>query len=168
MRELILVLLVYATTVVQTSVCPQLVIGGACLDTFAWVLVFAALLGRSRRLFLVGAGLGLVRDLAGTGLLGPFAVAYCVCGFALELARGPLHREGVVVHVAMVGVVSWASHVLAGTAAMIAGDTDIGFATLVWGAAAGALYTALLTPLVFLVLRRLERRLRALGTLRTS
>lgn len=159
MRELLVVVFCYVTVVVQTSVCPQLVVAGACLDAFAWVVVFAALFGRGRQLFLVGAGLGLLRDLAGTGSLGPFAMAYCVCAYAMQALRGAVHRQWVVTQMVVVAAVCFLSHLLAGTAAMLVGDADVGLGALLRGAGGGALYTALLTPLVFLVFRQANRLL---------
>lgn len=166
MRELLVLVLCYVIVVVQTSVCPYLAIGGASPDVFVWPLVFAALFGRGGRLYLAGAALGLVRDLAGTGALGPFAVAYCVCAYALEGVRTAVHREWIVTQVVVVGLVCLLSHLVAGAAAILVGDADIGPMALVRGAAAGALYTALLTPLVFVAFRQGHRLLGALAPLR--
>lgn len=166
MRELLLAVLVYGTVVAQTSVCPHVAVAGASPDAFVWVLAFAGLLGRARHTFLPGALLGLTRDLAGTGLLGPYTVAYCVCGYVLGRLRATLDREGIVVHMIVVAGVCLVGHVLAGTAAIAVGQADVGFGGLVCGAAGTALYTAVLTPAVFPAFRRLNRVLGVLAPLR--
>ena len=166
MRELLVLVLCYATVVAQTSVFPHLAVGDACLDAFAWVVVFVVLSGRGSYTFVAGAVLGLVRDLAGTGSLGPFAFAYCVCAYGLQRLRGSVHRDGIAAQMVWVAVVCLVSNVLAGAAAMLVRDADVGLNALVWRAGGGALYTALLAPLVFLVLRGGNRLLGTLAPFR--
>src|SRR6202011_5128239 len=79
----------------QTTVVPDLRLGGVCPDLMLLIAVCAGLVGGPERGALFGFSAGLLSDLfLPTTPLGLSALAYCLIGFTVGTLQGSLLREG--------------------------------------------------------------------------
>jgi rod shape-determining protein MreD len=81
--------------VAQTTVVPDVRIGGVCPDLMLLIAICGGLVGGPEKGAFLGFGCGFLADLfLQTTPLGLSALAYCLIGFAVGMLRGRVLREG--------------------------------------------------------------------------
>ncbi|MBI3333519.1 MAG: hypothetical protein HYZ93_05460 [Candidatus Omnitrophica bacterium] len=79
---------------VELVVLPALPLVGMAVDPLFLFLIFLSFRLRSVRfLWLYGAGIGFLKDLAAAGLFGAFTLSFCGVGWVLGVSRHLLERE---------------------------------------------------------------------------
>ena len=152
MRLLLLVPIVYAAAVLQTSLADVISVGCVTPDLMALLAVIWVLVTTGRRTFLVAGAIGLAADLISPGHLGIGTASFLLVGYGLTRLRTKLDLEHLVWQVFWVGA---AATVLATSQAIgswLLGETAVPLATLLVRALGVGLYTAgVSVPLVMLI-----------------
>jgi len=159
MREALLVAIGYLLLVLQVTICPAIAVTSAGIqpDLVVLAMVFLALYARSPYAFLGCTALGLARDLAASGPLGPFTIVYTVIGYVLSRLRRNLYRENIVILMLVVLLAAAVSNWAAEALGLVVARQGANPFHMALKALAVGLYSALLTPPLFWMLRRVAR-----------
>lgn len=147
-RHWVLGLSVLGALLLQGAVFPHLTVFGTKPDLMMIVVACWALLYGPQEGFLAGLGAGLLQDVVFGQYVGLFALAKCLAGFGLGVAGGKIFRESVWVSTGAAGVGILVHEVIVWACLRGLGLPAPGLA-LVTTALPGALYSMILTPLVF-------------------
>ena len=146
---------VIGAALIQTTWPDAVKLQGVLPDLTLLLVVYFAIADGEERAMFTGVLGGMYQDVAGNAVLGHHILCNVVVGFSV----GRLATRLVTEHPAVkVGLVVCASlvHGILYTAILYVQEPDVGaLHTLVTSVVPGAFYTALMTPIVFLVLTRL-------------
>ena len=163
MRTLLLVPIVYAATVIQTSLADVVQVGRATPDLLALVAIVWLLTAGGSRGFLAAGAIGLWADLISPGRVGPGMACFLLVGYAVSLLRRRMPLDHLVWQVAVVGLAVTVLEISIGTGRWLLDESTLAGQTLLWRAAGVGAYTAGISLPVFMVLGwlrqpRLRRR----------
>jgi rod shape-determining protein MreD len=153
-RAILLTLVVLTALLLQTTVFADVRLYGARPELmYLLTIAFAVLEGPAS-----GAATGFVGGMAQDFLLnqpkGITALTLTLLGYAVGMLRQFVVSPSPVLPVVLVGAGTFAGVVFYGTVSFLLGELDTSWAYRVQVAALSALYNAILTPLVFPILRR--------------
>ena len=153
-RKILWVVLVVAAALVQTTWLDAIRLQGVMPDlTLLLVLYFAMADGEERAMFTGLLG-GLYQDVAGNAVLGHHILCNVVVGYVAGRVARRLITEHPAVKVGLVFCASVAHGLLFTCVQYVQTPEMSALHTILASVLPGAFYTALLTPLVFLVLAR--------------
>ncbi len=131
-RPLFLVLLAFWA--VDLFLLPQIPFFRWALDPILLLLIFLGFrLASGRFLWLIGLGMGLLRDLATAGLWGGFACAFALIGWILNSGRHLVEREDPLMQGIWAGILAGAGTLIYGIIVACA-DPFVGWNRWVWAA----------------------------------
>ena len=153
-RAILLTLVVLTALLLQTTVFADVRLYGARPELmYLLTIAFAVLEGPAS-----GAATGFVGGMAQDFLLnqpkGITALTLTLLGYAVGMLRQYIVSPSPVLPVVLVGAGTFAGVVFYGIVSFLLGELDTSWAYLFQVAALSALYNAILTPLVFPILRR--------------
>ena len=159
-RLLLLVPIVYAAAVLETSIGDVMLVGDVTPDLLALVAIVWLMTANGPRAFPVAGAVALVGDLIAPGHLGVGMAWMLLVGYALTRLRTRLKPDHLVVQVLTVAaaVTVWAAGV--GLTGRLLGDVSLPWATLLARAAGVGLYTAAVGLPVLMVLGWIREPLR--------
>jgi len=159
MRWLIFAALTLVVLILQTTLVRWLQVGHAAPDLLVVLLIFLALYGDRRNVLLANWFLGLARDLYSDGPLGLYALLFLAVGWFIGSHRDKLFTDHFITHL-----------ILGFSATFLCGGVVVTTECLVYGLpewgklmgrmAGAAIYTAALSPFLFLLLRFPRRWMR--------
>jgi rod shape-determining protein MreD len=149
---LLLLPIVYAAAVLETSLTDAIRVGYVTPDLLALVAVIWILVTTGRRTFLVAGAIGLAADLISPGRLGAGMASFLLVGYGLTRLRTKLELEHLLWQVPLVGV---STTVLAAGQAMgswLLGETAVPLTTLLVRALGVGVYTTgVAVPLLMVI-----------------
>ncbi|MDO8915690.1 MAG: rod shape-determining protein MreD [Coriobacteriia bacterium] len=165
-RTLITGLALLAAVVLQVSVAPQLAVFGVVPNFVFLVVVTLALLEGPVTGCVAGFIGGLLFDLLGASVVGPYALVFCVAGYTAGLMNAHMFAEGWLLPVSVVFIASVGAEITYG---IIMAVLDIGlpfWSALVRIMLPGAVYNTVLAVLLYPLMTRLLRRDRTVKSFR--
>jgi rod shape-determining protein MreD len=165
-RSLTTTLALIAAVVLQIAIAPQIAVFGVVPNLVFLVVVTLALTEGPVAGCAAGFAGGLLFDLLGTSVVGPYALVFCVVGYVAGLMQANMFAEGWLLPVTVVFLASLGSE---STYGIIMAILDVGmpfgtaFAKIMLP---GAVYTSLLAVLFYPVLSRVLRRDRTVKSFR--
>lgn len=158
MQYLIMIGLILAGAVLQSTLLNHLAIVGVKPDLILLVVVFLGLFKGPTAGAIVGFSAGLIYDLTSSSLLGMNALSLTLVGFLVGLTRTRVYRENIVVQVALVFAATLVSNILFFLLSAVCGlapRLGYGLGRIILPA---VLYNICLTPPIFWGMRKLMRR----------
>ena len=150
--------IVVAAALIQTTWPDAIKFAGVVPDLTILIVVYFAIEEGEERAMFTGALGGLFQDVAGQATLGHNVLCNVLVGYAAGRIATRLIPDHPAVKVTLVFAASLAQGVLS-TAVQFLQQPDVGPVRLIFGnVIPGAFYTAMVTPLIFLVLDRSLRR----------
>jgi rod shape-determining protein MreD len=152
-RHLFWAIFVMATAVFQTTWLGVIRVGGVLPDLILLLVVYFAVVDGEERAMFTGLMGGLFQDVAGDTLLGHHVICYVVAGFVVGRVGSRLVTEHPAVKASLVFGASLAHGLLFATIASILDPANAHFfQTVTAKVVPQSFYTALITPLIFLLL----------------
>ena len=142
MRYLLLVPIIYAAAVLQTSLAGVLCIGHVGPDLMALLAVIWLLTDSQPRAFVAAGAIGLVGDLIASGRVGLGMACFLLVGYALGRLRARLPADHLVGRVTIVLVAVSLTSLGIGTAGWLLGDPSPGLREIVARSVGVGIYTA--------------------------
>ena len=142
MRPTLLLLIVYATAVLETSLADVVRVGHVAPDLLALLAVVCVLSTPGRRAFLVAGAIGLAADLVSPGRLGLGAACFLLVGYTLTRLRTKLPLDLLAGQVLAVGLATSALSAGLATGAWLFGEAAVSLPTLLVRALGVGIYTA--------------------------
>jgi len=139
---LLLLPIVYAATVIQTSLVDVIQVGRVAPDLLALVAVVWLLVTGGPRAFLVAGAIGLGADLISPGRVGPGMACFLLAGYVVTWLRKRLPLDQLVWQVVVVGLAVTVLELSTGAARWLLGESTLAGRTLLWRAAGVGIYTA--------------------------
>jgi rod shape-determining protein MreD len=152
MRYLLLIPVVYAAAVVETSLGDVLAVGRVTPDLLALVAVLWVVTSRSRWAFLAAGAIGLASDLIAPGRLGVGMACFFLVGYGLAQLRAKLPTDHLAARVPVVAAAVTLLAALLATAHGLLGDVPGPLPPLVLRALGAGAYTAGLALPVLMIL----------------
>jgi rod shape-determining protein MreD len=165
-RTLITTLALLAALLLQVAVAPQLAVFGVVPNFVFLVVVTLALMEGPVTGCVAGFIGGLLFDLLGASVVGPYALVFCVAGYMAGLIHANMFAEGWLLPVSVVFIASVGAEITHGTIMVIL-DAGLPF----WSALGrimlpGAVYNTVLAVLLYPLMTRLLRRDRTVKSFR--
>lgn len=155
-----------AALIVQVAVAPYLGVFGVVPNVLFLVVVTLALTEGPVAGCWAGFVGGLLFDLIGSGVVGPYALVLTVVGYVAGLLQANMFAEGWLLPVTVVAIASLVTEVSYGVALAVVGAGQSFWAGLMYRMLPGALYNTVLAVLVYPWLARLLRRDRTVKSFR--
>lgn len=153
MRFLILLPLLYAAAIVETSLADVIRVGHVTPDLLALVAIIWLLLVPGPRAFLAAGAIGLASDLIAPGRVGLAAACFLLVGYAVTRTRAKSRAEHLVWQVVMVWVAVTALAVALATGKWLLGEAPVALSILLPRALGVGMYTAGLSLPLLMVIR---------------
>lgn len=147
-----------AALVAQVALAPYLSVFGVVPNFVFLVVVTLALTEGPVAGCWAGFVGGLLFDLSGSGVVGPYALVLTVVGYVAGLLQANMFAEGWLLPVTVVAVASLVTEVSYGIALAVLGAGQSFWAAFLYRMLPGALYNTLLAVFVFPWLARVLRR----------
>lgn len=144
--------------ILQVAIAPYLAVFGVVPNIVFLVVVTLALVEGPVAGCAAGFVGGLMFDLLGSGVVGPYALVLTVVGYVAGLMQANMFAEGWLLPVSVVAVASLATEVSYGIILAIVGAGESFWAGALTVMLPGALYNTILAVLVYPWLARLLRR----------
>jgi rod shape-determining protein MreD len=157
-RNLLWAALVVTTALVQTTWLGALRVAGVLPDLVLLLVVYFALAEGEERAMFTGVLGGLFQDVAGNAALGHHVLCLVIVGYATGRITLRLVTEHPAIKVGLVFCASLANGLLYATIGYGQRPDVGGWLVITAQVIPGAFYTALVTPLIFVVLERCFRR----------
>lgn len=155
-----------AAVILQAAIVPYLAVSRVVPNVVFLVVVTLALVEGPAAGCASGFVGGLLFDLLGSGVVGPYALVLTVIGYVAGLMQANMFAEGWLLPVSVVAVASVATEISYGIILAIVGAGQPFWAGLLTVMLPGALYNTVLAVLVYPWLARLLRRDRTVKSFR--
>jgi rod shape-determining protein MreD len=155
-----------AAVALQVSVAPQIAVFGVVPNFVFLVVVTLALLEGPVTGCAAGFIGGLLFDLLGASVVGPYALVFCVAGYTAGLMNAHMFAEGWLLPVSVVFIASVGAEITYGVMMAV---LDIGlpfWSALIRIMLPGAVYNTVLAVLLYPLMTRLLRRDRTVKSFR--
>lgn len=165
-RALTTSLALVAAIVLQVALAPQIAVFGVVPNLVFLVVVTLALLEGPVTGCVAGFAGGLLFDLLGASVVGPYALVFCVAGYVAGLIQANMFAEGWLLPVSVVLIASVGAEITYG---VIMSVLDIGlpfWSALVRIMLPGAVYNTVLAVLLYPLMTRVLRRDRTVKSFR--
>lgn len=165
-RALTTTLALLVAIVLQVALAPQIAVLGVVPNFVFLVVVTLALLEGPVAGCAAGFFGGLLFDLLGASVVGPYALVFCVAGYVAGLIHANMFAEGWLLPVSVVFIASVGAEITYG---VIMSVLDIGlpfWSALVRIMLPGAVYTTVLAVLLYPLMTRVLRRDRTVKSFR--
>lgn len=165
-RALTTTLALLVAIVLQVALAPQIAVLGVVPNFVFLVVVTLALLEGPVAGCVAGFFGGLLFDLLGASVVGPYALVFCVAGYVAGLIHANMFAEGWLLPVSVVFIASVGAEITYG---VIMSVLDIGlpfWSALVRIMLPGAVYTTVLAVLLYPLMTRVLRRDRTVKSFR--
>lgn len=165
-RSLTTTLALLAAVVLQIAVAPNIAVFGVVPNLVFLVVLTLALTEGPVAGCVSGFVGGLLFDLLGTSVVGPYALVFCVVGYVAGLLQANMFAEGWLLPVTVAFIASLGAEIAYG---VIMAVLDVG---MPFGSAfvrimlPGAVYTTMLAVLLYPILTRVLRRDRSIRSFR--
>lgn len=165
-RALTTALALISAIVLQVAIAPQIAVFGVVPNFVFLVVVTLALLEGPATGCAAGFVGGLLFDLLGASVVGPYALVFCVAGYMAGLIHANMFAEGWLLPVSVVFIASVGAEITYG---IIMAVLDIGlpfWSALVRIMLPGAVYNTVLAVLLYPLMTRVLRRDRTIKSFR--
>jgi len=165
-RALVTGLALVVAVILQVGIAAQLSVFGVVPNLVFLVVVTLALLEGPVAGSVAGFAGGLLFDLLGASVVGPYALVFCIVGYVAGLIHANMFAEGWLLPVSVVFIASLSAEITYG---VIMAVLDIGlpfWSALVRIMLPGALYNTLLAVLLYPLMTRVLRRDRTVKSFR--
>ena len=165
-RALTTSLALIAAIVLQVALAPQIAVFGVVPNLVFLVVVTLALVEGPVAGCAAGFVGGLLFDLLGASVVGPYALVFCVVGYVAGLIHANMFAEGWLLPVSVVLIASLGAEITYG---VIMSVLDVGlpfWSALVRIMLPGAVYNTVLAVLLYPVMTRVLRRDRTIKSFR--
>ena len=156
MRWPLLLLVVIALVLIQTTFVRWIEIAGVKPDLMLILVVYVSLHARPEDSFANSLLVGLWKDIYSTERFGLYMLLYAACGVVVNHVRKDLFKEHFVTQMMVVFTCACGCNLIVSAVHMLRfGLLNVG--QFLWLSIAGAAYTAAVAPLGFFVLKKLRR-----------
>jgi rod shape-determining protein MreD len=155
-RTIQLILVVFTALILQTTVFPQMTLVGAKPELIYMITILLAMLEGPTTGVVVGFAGGMAQDFLQNAPKGVTALTLTLLGYTVGLIRTYIVTPSPWLPMILVGVGTFLGTVFYGIVSALIGQLDTGWLYLLRIALFSGIYNALLTPIVYPILRRIS------------